>query len=348
MAVQSYALIGAALSTVISDVANNINRAVIGAQIAPVRAADNKNITWDAQTGTEDGSATGGVADGADVVAYDNDTYTPASLDYVTYQAPFAVNGRAFALAKASASPAALRDLFLEGLSNSGNRLASKIGTDFYTGLGSGSNQIHGLLHATIPAIGDVGVYAGIDRAVVGAQWQGTVVAAGGQALSEGLIAALDRGIFNKSGQSSRVFVCDAFQFDQLGALQNANKRYIQEVRTASGTIKLGAGWNALEWRGNAVIRDQKCPAGYFIGLNPEELNFYDASAESPMYGAQGSMMVGGTPEEQGMGDRKIISVRLQPLAKTGDSHKFALYAYVQLRVRRPIAHGFISGLATS
>lgn len=346
MAAQTYSAVQAALSTIISDVANNINRAVIGAQIAPVKEAEGKNITWDAQTGAEDGSATGGIADGADVSTYDNDTYAPASLDYVTYHAPFAVHGRAYALAK-KAGPAALRDLFLEGLSNAGARMASKIGTDFYTGLGSGSNQLHGLLHATIPAIGDIGVYAGIDRATV-TQWQGTVVAAGGASLLDSHIATLDRGIFNKSGGSGRVFLCDAFQFDQMGSLLGDSKRYIQEVRVAGQKITLGAGWNALEWRGNAVIRDQKCPAGYFLGLNPEELNIYSASSSGEMYDDKGNLMIGGTPEEQGMGDRKIISVRLQPLAKTGDNHKFALYAYIQQRVRKPNCHGYISGLATA
>lgn len=345
MAVRDYASVQNALSTLITDVSMNINRAVIGAQIAPVRQGAMKSVTWDAQVGSENGTYTGGAADGADVTNYDSDDYLPATLEYVTYRAPFAINGRAYAQARAVGTPEALRDLFVEGMTNAGTRLASKLGTDFYTGLGSGSNQLHGLFHATIPAIGDVGVYAGIDRATY-AQWQGTVINAAGARLSEGLIAQLDRGIFTKSGFSGRVFITDPIQFDIFGSLLGDRKQYRQEVTIAGQTITLGAGWQALEWRGNAIIRDQKMPAGYFAALTPEQLAMWSLDPNGPMYGAQGTMMVGGTPEEQGMGDRRIIQVRLQPLARTGDKYPFALYAYVQQQVRRPQAHGYIYGLS--
>ena len=343
----TYAGVKDALSNFIGSVQSQVNRSVVGLSILNVVDADNKSVTWDAKFGSNTGSI-GPIADGATVSTFEYDDKVPASLDYVTYHAPFAIDGRAYASAMASGSPDTLSNLFKDALGDAAERMASKLGNDFYLGAGSGSNQLHGLLDATIPAIGGVGIYAGIDPATY-TQWVGNVVNAGGAGLSSSLISALEVAVYNSAGNSVSAFICDAYQHDRLGMLLGNQRQYMIDALNIGGkTITLDGGFKVLTWNGIPVIRDRQCPAGTFIGLNTKGINFRQLpNGASDMNPGIGMVSVAGTPEER-VGAPKLLTAKLVKFAMDGDRHKFSLYVYPQLQVKQRNAHGYITGLATS
>lgn len=345
MATSDFSAISAALSTKIEGpVISQINRAVVLAQILGVRPADGKNITWDVRTGTArpTGAAIG---DGTDVSVFNSDTKQPAVLNYAEYHDAFAVTGRAMAAA-AQGGVDGLANLFLEEMGESVERLSKAIGYDFYLGDGS-TDHIHGLLDSTIPAIGDSGNYAGIVVSSY-AQWKGTVVDAKGAKLNFGHMRSLRQAIYTACGEKPDIIITDPTQHNYYGELFGANRRYVDQIRRSDGTvIKLDGGYSVLEFDGVAVIEDVDHPAQKMSFLNSRHVmvrQLPEASAE--VTGSMGSIVLGGTPEEQlGTGRVKMQAV-IHKLAKDGNKHKFALYVMPQLQVKRRQACGYITGLS--
>ena len=343
MATVTLASLDAALATIFQDkIANQIERSVVLAQLLPVAPGTGKNIQWAVRTGTATGAT---IADGADVTTFNNDTKSAAVLQYGTYHDAFSITGKAMAAAKAAANPAELAALFVDELGDSVERLARKIGADVYTGTGA-TNIIHGILDPTIPAIGDVGVYAGIDRATT-AQWKGNVVDAVLGTLTFSLIRDLRRVIYVASGEKPDLFICDPVQHEKLGLLYQAERRYVDSVRIRGEKVVLDGGYNVLEFDGVPVIEDTQHPAQKFTALNTRHVQLAQlADSADAVTRSMGMIGLGGTPEEQYGENKTKLNARIQPLAITGDAFKFALYCYPQLCVKRPNSCGFITNLA--
>jgi hypothetical protein len=353
MALVEFSTIDATLAELFFDeIANQINRAVVLGQVLDITPGTGKNIQWSVRTGTAT-PTTAVIADGADVSTFNNDAKSPAVLQYGTYHDAFSVTGKAMAAARAAGNPAELAALMVDELGDSVERLARAIANDIYVGTGATDNiwGLYGSLGAgTVDAIGDTGVYAGVDRGSV-AQWQGNVVDALGvdfQANAFSLMRNLRREIYTASGERPDIFVTDPAQHEKLGLAYQAERRYTDEVRRADGTvIKLDGGYQVLEFDGIPVIEDVLHPVQKVTALNSRHVKMSQL-IDSPdvMNRAMGTIALAGTPEEQlGQGKMKLYA-RIQPLAVTGDAFKYALYVYPQLCVKRPNSCGFLENLA--
>lgn len=344
MALVDGAKITTALATILDDdVTSQINRAVVLGQILDVGAGYGKNIPWDTSTGTAL-AATAVIADGADVTNFNNDEKLPATLEFGTYHDAFSLTGKAMNMARNAGNPAQLAALFAEYMSDSMERLAFAVSDGFYNGDGS-INTIHGLHDATVPAIGDTGTYAGIDRSVV-TQFQGNVVDAQGAEITQALIRELGRDCYTRSGRRPDLYLMDPIQHEKFGNSFDTERRFVQEVMTAKGMITLDGGYNVITWEGKSFLEDIQHPAGRITALNTSYIKCHQLpDSADEVNGAIGMVSLGGSPEDQLESGKTKLVARIQPLAKTGDAHKFALYCYPQLQVKKPNSCGFIENL---
>lgn len=353
MAPVTFSGIDATLAEIFFDeIANQINRACVTAQVLDISPGTGKNIQWAVRTGTAT-PTTAVIADGADVSTFNNDAKAPAVLQYGTYHDAFSVTGKAMAAARAAGNPAELASLLVDELGDSVERLSRAIASDIYVGTGATDN-IHGLYGSlgagTVDALGDSGIYAGINRAVT-TQWQGNVVDAGlvdFQANAFTLMRQLRREIYQSSGERPDIFITDPVQHEKLGLAYQAERRYTDSIRRADGSvIKLDGGYQVLEFDGIPVIEDVLHPVQKLTALNSRHVKISQL-IDSPdvMNRAMGNIGLAGTPEEQ-FGQQKMkLYARIQPLAIAGDAFKYALYVYPQLCVKRPNSCGFITNLA--
>jgi hypothetical protein len=356
MALVQFTTIDQVLAALFMDmVENQINRAVVLAQILGAKMGTGKNIQWVVKTG--DATPSGAVIpDGADVTVYNNDTKLPAVLQYGTYHDAFSLTGKALAGARAAGNPAEIAQLFADELGDSVERLARAIAADVYSGSGA-VDTIHGLYAAGNEAIGDQGVYAGLSRASV-AQWQGNVVDATGINLSAtgangikesfNYMRELRRTIYSASGEKPDLFITDPIQHERIGLSYQAERRYVSEVRMGDGTvIKLDGGYNVLEFDGVPVIEDVQHPAQKVTALTTRHVGISQlADGPDAINRAMGTVGLAGTPEEHFGQGRMPLTARIQPLATTGDAFKIALFVYPQVQVKRCNAQGYLDNLA--
>lgn len=353
MATVAFSTIEATLADLFfDDVANQINRSVVLAQVLDVRPGTGKNIQWSARTGTATPS-TAVIADGADVSTFNNDTKSPAVLQYGTYHDAFAITGKAMAAARAAGNPAELAALMVDELGDSVERLARAVANDVYVGTGATDNM-HGLYSSlgagTVDAIGDTGIYAGINRASV-AQWQSNVIDAGLADFSSNaftLMRQLRRSIYVSSGERPDIFITDPVQHERLGLAYQAERRYTDTVRRNDGSvIKLDGGYQVLEFDGISVIEDVLHPVQKVTALNSRHVFLTQlADSQDALNRAMGTVRLAGTPEEQFGQQQTGLYARIQPLAITGDAFKYQLILYPNVVVKRPNACGVITNLA--
>lgn len=344
MSLVGVSAISGALATLLDDdVVSQINRAVVLGQILDVGTGSGKDISWDISTATALPS-TAVIADGATVTNFNNDTKTPASLDFGTYHDAFGITGKAMAMAKNAGNPLQLANLFADNMADSMERLAFAVSDGVYNGDGS-TDTIHGLHDASIPAIGDTGTYAGINRATF-AQFQGNVLDALGAEVSFSLLNKLGRDIYTASGRRPDLYITDPIEHEKIANLSQQERRFTNEVRTAKGVIMLDGGYNVLYHGGRAILEDIQHPAGKISALNTSYCKMHQLpDSADEINKSNGMVSLGGSPEDQLKGGKTKIVARIQPLAKNGDSHNFALYCYPQLQIKKPNAFGYLSNL---
>lgn len=344
MALVGVSAISGALATLLDDdVVSQINRSVVLSQILQVGTGSGKDISWDVSTGTAL-KTTAVIADGADVTVFNNDAKAPASLDFGTYHDAFGISGKAMGIAKNTGNPLQLANLFSEYMADSMEILAFAIADGVYNGDGS-TDTIHGLLDPTIPAIGDIGIYAGLNRASI-AQWQGNVIDALGAEISVPFLNQLGRDLYTASGRRPDLYITDPIQHEKIANLTSQDRRFVDEIRTAKGIIKLDGGYNVLYHGGKAILEDIQHPAAQLSGLNTRYMKMHQLpDSADEVNGSIGMVSLGGSPEDQLEGGKTGLVARIQPLAKTGDSHKFALYCYPQLQIKKPNAMGYLTNL---
>lgn len=347
MATFDFATLSSALATLFEDrIVMQINRSVVLANLLPVTPGTGKNIQWVARFGNTTGAVIG---DGVDIGTYNSDNKVPAVLQFGTYYDAFQLTGKARAAAAAAGNPQELVDLFAEEIEESVQRLALKIAIDTYTGTGATDNM-NGLLSASgaAPAIGATGTYAGINRGTY-AQWAASVEANGGvpRPLSLQVMRDLRRDIYTACGEKPDLIVTDPIQHEAYGNLLGDKRRYIQDVLLRGQSIKLDGGYQVLEFDGVPVIEDVNHPAGQMTFLNSRYCSYKQLPSPSDNLNmGRGNLALHGTPEEQYGQQNMKLTARVQPLAITGDSLKFALYAYPQIQLKRPNSAGSIQDLA--
>lgn len=328
------------------DVVAQIQRAAPMLQVLGpnVRDAEGSVIQWDVKFGAAGYGASASIAEGADVATFNTDEKKAAVLPFGTYFDAFEITGKALASAVASGNPASIAALFESEIRDSAQRLAHALATEFYVGDGSGERMV-GLLGG---AILDSGTYAGINRASY-TQWRGTVRANGGVArpISFTLLRQLSTLVYKAAGLRPGFIVCGPSTHDQYGALFGDQRRYVTDINTPGGMMKLSGGYRALEHDGVPIMEDVNCPEGMFLFLNLDYLLF----RQLPQPGmvptrSMGERNLETAPEQTRGGGPIPIRVRIQPLAINGDKYRFALYVYPQVQVRRPQAFGVLQDIA--
>lgn len=367
MATIDKAAVAAALTQRFMDrLANAINRTVLMAQIAPVKndRGQGQNVQWDAVFGSAVGTA---IADGADVSTFNNDDKVPAVLQYAVMHDAFKLTGLARAVAAAAGNPAALSDLWLDALGDSVKRQAKGISGALYTGIGTAGppQTINGLVTTGgVAAINDSGVYATIDRSVR-TQWQSSVVAAttfdainnptgrfgltvSGEQAPEGIrmMRQTSADIYTASSMPYDVIVTSPLLHQAYGLSVHAERRWVDTIRTASGMIKLDAGYQVLEFDGRVMIQDTDCPDDEMLFLNTQEMLIQQLPDRADRVNrGLGMVNIAGNEDEfLGSGKTKL-QARIQPLDVKGDAFPFALYSYLQMCVKNPNRFGRITGL---
>lgn len=326
------------------DVTDNINRAIVLAQILEVRDGTGQNIQWDAKFGNPQELATAPIGDGVNVTVFNRDDKIPAVLQYGGYHDAFEVTGKAAAGAMAAGNPEQLADLVGDDMLDASQRLARAVSAHIYTGDGS-VNQIHGLVAANGP-VRTTGTYANIDRSSF-PQWAANEVDAVGAGISFSLMRQVRRGIYTASGQKNDIIICDPEQHEKYGLIFGAERRYVDNIRVRGETIKLDGGYQVLEFDGIPVIEDVQAPANEMLFLNTRQLYLSQMPDPLTMYNqSMGHTDLVGTQEEQ-FGDGPTgLKARVIPLAKLGDKYPFELILYPQLVSRRQNVHGRLINLA--
>jgi hypothetical protein len=328
------------------DVVSQIQRAAPMLQVLGpnVRDADSHVIQWDVKFGSASAGSAAAIAEGADVSTFNTDTKVPAVLSFGTYHDAFEITGKAIASAIASGNPAALAALFESEIRDSAMRLSHALATEFYSGDGSGERMM-GLLGG---AILDSGTYAAINRATY-PQWRGNIRANGGvpRAVSFELLRGLSTDVYKACGLRPNFIVCGPSTHDQYGSLFGPQRRYITDINTPGGVMKLSGGYRALEFDGVPLMEDVNCPEGKFLFLNLDYLLFRQLPQPGQVVTrSMGERPLETAPEQTRGGGPIPVRVRIQGLAITGDKYRFALYVYPQVQVRRPQAFGILSDIS--
>ncbi len=341
MSDRSYASIANALATLFADrISNQINRSTVLLGLVNVGNGPGKNLTWNAQFGSAVGTP---IADGDDVVTFNNDDKVPATLDYATMHDAFSVTGKAMAAAANTRNPQELEDLFGDELMDSVARLAKGIAQALYTGSGV-TDHIMGLCDDTSGALIDTGSYATISRSTY-PQWAAYLDDNGsvGRALTFDLMRGVRTAIYTASGLKPDFIVTTPQIHGKFGSLFGQNRRYVQDIYLRGQKVVLSGGYGALFFDEIPVIEDVDCPSGEMLFLNSSLLNVAQLPDPSQAISqAMGSVSLTGDEEEQFGVPTGKLTARINPLGRTGDKFKFQLINYPQLRVKRPNAMGRI------
>lgn len=343
-----------ALTTVFADrITAQMNRSVVGLQLLPYAEGSGKNMSWDVEFSNSGEVSDSTLAEGADVSTYQDDDIAPAVLNWGNYSEAFALTGKARAVAASAGNPSDLVDLFGHKIENAVQRLCKNLGRDIYTGTGA-TNYIHGMFGgATLTSgapLSAAGTYANINRATYAA-WGANVLSNGGVArpLTFALMRAARREIYEACGMMPDLILVDAQQHEKYGALFGDQRRYVQEITLRGQRIVLDGGYRALEFDGIPVVADVNLPAGTMLFLNSSHIKMRQLrDLNDAVNQSRGTLGLHGSAEEQFGQASTRLTVRINPLAITGDAFKFQLICYPQLQFERCNSHCIITDLETT
>lgn len=345
MAMVELADISDALSLVFrAKITSQINRNVVLLNLLPVVDGDGKVCTWTAKFSGRTNAA--GYTEGADMADgdFDNEARVPATLNWATYRKGAKVSGVAAAAAASSVNPQSATadaggDVFLSEIHDAVDRLALGIGADLYSGDGSAAHPLIGLASWADSA----GAIASIDPAAY-AEWAGneSSVALANLSLSE--LRKFHTSIYNACGEPPEFCIMPPAIFDAVGELFGSERRYVTELTTAAGAVKLTGGFKAIEVDGIPYVRDRHATANKIYGLNSRYLDVCALPAyNSPMTPDRFlDVMKRATGERPPMEAYEGLAARnnglrayVDFLAKTGDAQKAQVKSYCSLRVYR-------------
>lgn len=343
------ATLATVLGTIFEDkLVHAIPRAVPLLPFLPVQDADGKNVTWAAVVGGNVKRG-GAVADGALISSFTTDTKRPAYLDFAVYEEAFSITGLAKAGARVTGNPKDLENIFAEEIEECITGLTAKVAYDFWLGQGGYATpgEIMGMLDATHGALLATGIYANIDRGTY-PRFAGNVVTNGGveQPLTKDLMRTLRRKIYEASNQKPDLWACSPLTHQLFGRVSDVGRRQVQDIYLRGKKIALDVGYNYLDFDGTPCIEDPSCPDGYMVALNTNHIRVRALPPDDA--GAATIQLHGTEDEEQGLSGATSLKAKIKALPYSGDADPLAIFAYLQLQVKKPSTCGYIGDLPTS
>lgn len=313
------------------NVVRQINRRVSLLRAIPIVSGEGKNTGWVPEG---DGQVAENYSEGADAVNFGSDSQTPATLNWGLYRGGIHVSNLAMDAAATASTPEGDRTLWARNLVNSSAKLASLINHELFAGDSTGT-RIAGLG----VAIGNnANVYGGIDRSVSGNAYWRPIVSDPGTPTAPTFAMIRDdvRQIYESCGENPDLAVVSPSIFNTIGGLFDNTRRWVQELNTARGPIRLEFGFQALELDGMFFLKDKDCTASAIHYLNTNHIRLEVLPPAE--YRAMG-ITFDDVEADDGYGAVPLM-MKYEKLAKTGASEKGTVSVTTQLVVDRPNACG--------
>jgi len=318
-----------------------------------VAAHNGKNVTFPVQF---TGSTAQTVADGADVPAseFNQDPNVPATFQWSNYRSSFQVSETEVDAAIGSeATPAKLRDIFLDRIKGGIATIVSKIENDLLVGTGmdsAGNPALIGIYNALVGS----GVYAGINTAQY-SEWASNILANGGvtRALTSDLLEQADANVFNASNEDWGMLITTANVTRKYASLFGPSATFpLQRINDGNaynvGMQNDGGMQQAnLSFKGKPIYRNRLNPTGKMVLINPKHVKIKflppspvpQDSVYSRMMAAEGG---NGMTLQQSTG----VMLHIKSLAKTGDSYKVSMKATLAMCITRPNAMALLQDIS--
>lgn len=342
---------GALAQTFKGELTRNWNRRAVFAQnlqiVSGYGQGGGQNVAWDVQF-SDSGAAGASFAEGSDVgsTEFKQDPVTKATLAWGQYRSAFQLSNLEVNAAAANISNAtALEDIVGERFLGSIAAITDQIEVDLFGGTGtdgSGNPNIIGM-DAAITATGSSSGYAGVNSSTH-TEWLSAVSANGGtaQALTMAQLAVLEQNIYTKSGMEPDFLITTPAVHTKYEGLFESARRTINDGQAPVPAYQGSAG--RLYWRGKPVIRSRRCTAQELFMVNSDQIELvvlpWANVPDGVMTVTRNAISSNGKQE-----DTIAIPFRVYPLGRTGSAIKFVVEVYMQLRVKRPNAHGLLKDI---
>lgn len=318
------------------DIVKQINRLCSLLHVIKIVPGAGKNVAWAPQG---DGQLAENYSEGADAANFGADSQNSAILGWSLYRANIHVSNLALDAAASTDTPVGNRARWAKEVRDGAEKLASTINKALYNGAGTGTTMA-----GLDVAIGSLtNTYATIDRTVgANSYFKPNVFDPG--ALTQLTLAQIrddQRLIYEASGRFPDVALVAPSVFNSVGNLFDANRRYMFDIVTARGPVKLDASLGAIEVDGTMFIRDKDATANqiYYINTNHMELQYLPPAGQPVDEDAE--MM----NADDGFGEI-LLGMKYEMLAKTGASEKAEIRTTTQLKIDRPNAFGIRKNVA--
>jgi len=321
------------------NVVRQINRRSALLKLLPLVQGEGKNCAWSVQGSGQIGE---NYTEGADASNFGSDEQVEALLSWGHYRANFHVSGTARRTAATSRSPMGVQNLVGRNMQDALTRLVSVCNAALFTGAGTGTT-IAGL---DVAVADNTNTYAGIDRTTK-TYFKPYVIDPGAPTNISFAQIRTDLGaIYNASGEQPDIAICSTAVFNQVVDLFDENRRWIQDVTTARGAVKLDAGYGGVEVDGCVFIRDKDATEGQIYYLNTSHVHIEYLPLEASIMEALGEMGLLLSADD-GYGSWPL-GILVHALAKNGDSDRYEALTNLQLVVDRPNSCGARLNVATA
>ncbi|MHC4648424.1 MAG: phage major capsid protein [Planctomycetota bacterium] len=317
------------------EIVRAFNRRATALTVLPIRVGSGKNVGWVAE---EDAAVGENFAEGADAANFGSDAQSSATLSWGLYRSNFRVTDLARAAAATSMTPEGNLRLWARDLVNASAKLASTLNGVIYSGAGTGTTYA-----GLAVAVGNTtNTYATIDRST-DTWWAPTVVDPGSlTAPTFSLIRSDLRTIYTAGGEYPDIALCSPAVFDKLGSLFDSNRRYVDNIRTARGDIKLDASLRAIDIEGCMFLKDKDATANTIYYLNTDYVHVEVLPPSNLPEQVDANVSA-----NDGFGTIPMM-FNYQLLAKTGASDKAQVVTQSQLVVTNPVKCGTRKNVATT
>lgn len=338
---------------------NQFNRVTVTAGLIGTEAdmqGNAKNTAWDVQMS---GATADVYAEGTDVQnsELNVDLPLPAVLSWAWYRSAFQISESQIDAARASGgtADAAMSLVDLRVMSNAA-KLIQKVNQDIWAGTGTGTGGNPSIIGVSGGAL-SAAVYAGLDSGTY-SEWIGNLLANGGVArpLTMDLMEHAEQECWEGVSESPTAIVASAAVLRKYVGLFETIQRVVGPVGDAplprfdtSVMLNQGIESTNLFFKGIPVFRDKDAAAGSMLFMNQK----YIKKAFLPS-GRDSAGTAVFFEDRQGVGTNGDLvrtptglPIRIEALAKQGDSYKIMLKTVVQLQVARRNAHALISDIAT-
>jgi len=317
------------------NVVRQVNRRAVALKLDPWKPGSGKNVAF-APIGS--GVVAEFYNEGADATNFGSDAQASALLPWASCRALFHLSGLAQAAAATSSTPLGNIELWASNMVSAAGQLCSIANAAFYNGTGVAPNPV-----GLDVAIGSVSnTYAGIDRSIGANAYFRPNVFSDNSKLSFDLIRGDMAAIYIASGDRPDIALCSPNTLKAFQALFDPQKLYLAqtvEVETARGKVTLDAGIPAIKFDGCYFFEDKDCPDTRIEYLNSQYVHIEYLPMDLSGVPGLSDEVENGLEADDGFGVTPL-GMRLEMLAKTGDSDKCQLKSYLQTVVTRPNACG--------